>query len=806
MIPSISCSSLLRCLLVFAMLTVQSVSAVTLTNSKTKMPFIPAIEMVEVKQSAELVIQGINNTAQSQLLIVRIDDINSTNYRSRFNKEFTVRKGTFEVVMPLTGLKTSARNELTLPYKQLIIFSGNESADMALTHVSIRSAQSLPQDTMALDFGTKKSTLYSGFELIDKDHAFVSGKIRERVRTSGDALTKDGLTGVNTVEIPWKNGWWQLSLWTSDQGEWEYLPHFLQRKITANGMTLVDEQWTAQQWVSDVYLQGQQHEGGIDGNPWQTIGERRNGFISTEVEVDDGRLVIKLEGDHSARYLAGLVLEPIGGGFAKEVQQQQRERFLNQWPVVAPSYQAPDQLHIDDISAQVKNENSAYLAAQNSVLNLLFEIESPHNDASPLVVVATPQSWQGDQLDYQIRYGHWRYERPDPDASELRLSDSYLRSDMDTMRLSKQLPRRIHVEVSVPNDIATGTYESSLQLLTQGKVHQYPFSIEVLNTELPALEKSIGLYITPAPYYQWFEDYKQQTDQATECDLALLSKYGFTQAALSFVTPDSEATQQQFITQLQQLQNAGFHHPVLAYAPFKRLLNKHGNRAYEHLLNLQTLMARHENLPQVYWSIYDEPHPEHVSSIKTAAQQLKQAPLAQKSAGHMNKTSVDSLIAAPDLLIVNHAAKFFARNKKTSAHQQLWLYNMPNPRLAAGAYLWRTAADGYIQWHGRMPTADPFDPSDGREGDVIYIYPQSAHQCHAVANIHQRLLALHEATIDMRWLQWLDGAAQESTTAKNLRDRIQRSIPIQWSAAQKINTDQLLAWRKEIMQLAQQQE
>ena len=71
----------------------------------------------------------------------------------------------------------------------------------------------------------------------------------------------DGLTGLRQIQIPWKNGRWQLSLWAEDQGEWEYLPHSLKRKISANGTILVDGNWSANLWVKEVYLEGKNFEG-----------------------------------------------------------------------------------------------------------------------------------------------------------------------------------------------------------------------------------------------------------------------------------------------------------------------------------------------------------------------------------------------------------------------------------------------------------------------------------------------------------------------------------------------------------------
>ncbi|TMO20768.1 hypothetical protein CWC28_21840, partial [Pseudoalteromonas sp. S4492] len=115
-------------------------------------------------------------------------------------------------------------------------------------------------------------------------------------------------------------------------------------------------------------------------------------------------------------------------------------------------------------------------------------------------------------------------------------------------------------------------------------------------------------------------------------------------------------------------------------------------------------------------------------------------------------------------------------------NRNVWLYNMPNPRLAAGFFLWKSGADGYLHWHGRMPTADPFDPTDGREGDVIYMYPWVG-SCPSTMTIHQRLLTLQEAVTDLRWMLWLEAEAAVDSKAQELVEQISRKIPGHWKVA-----------------------
>ena len=101
-----------------------------------------------------------------------------------------------------------------------------------------------------------------------------------------------------------------------------------------------------------------------------------------------------------------------------------------------------------------------------------------------------------------------------------------------------------------------------------------------------------------------------------------------------------------------------------------------------------------------------------------------------------------------------------------------------------------------------MPTADPFDPTDGREGDVIYLYPW-LESCPDTMDIHKRLLDLHEATIDLRWLQWLETQAETSVDARNLVKKLRNAIPDNWEKAQEnLSARQLIMMRKTILELA----
>ncbi|WP_419533796.1 glycoside hydrolase domain-containing protein [Endozoicomonas sp.] len=790
--------SLTACALSFSFFTTVANSEQLLLTEAGSPPFIHTFDQSRFENGSELIISGQNESKKQQILIVRLDNEDSSDYRSRVNQEFTLSPGSFELILPLSGLKASSGKPFKQPYSKLFVFGADMWAGIQLEKILISAASKLPEQTLALDFGSGNSAAFPGFESIGKNSSYLKGKITERVRTSGDSLIRDGISGVTSLQIPWSDGQWKLSLWTQDQGEWEYLPHFLTRQIIANGTTIIDEKFTREQWINNVYLAGRKKEGGIDGDLWSLVGKRRSGFISQNIQVSDGMLNIDLKGDYDARYISALVLEPLDGIFAQATQEKRRERFLNQWSVHNPQYSPPDGLSLEDISQQVKDDEAYYLVARDTILNLTFEIESPVDDIAPVIVVSPPKSSDGKSLKVTTRYGHWRFERPAPNATSLILDDSYLRADMESIQLSNKKPRRLYVQVNVPSEAFSGDYSGKIQLFSRGELKLLDYKVRVLPVVLPKLETPVGLYLEPTPYYQWFKSLEGQTSTATSCDLSLLASHGFSTVAPALPTPDTEASRQEFIQQLKQVKRFGFDGKILAYSPLKRLLQQKSElSAGADLMKLQQLLKDQE-LPEIYWSIFDEPANDTFSQIKSTARLLKDGSLQFKTAGHLNNESQAELAETTDLLLINHGIEVTEESiKQLQKNSSVWLYNMPEPRLAAGLFLWRSSAEGYLQWHGRMPTADPFDPTDGREGDVMYIYP-SANQCPKSLDIHRRFLDLHEATIDLRLIQLLKDKSLSNPKFENTLAGISELISNEWLIASELTNKDMIDIRKMI--------
>ena len=106
-------------LLLFSFFTLNSDSATAdievLVNSETDLPYTHKFNNASFKPGYELQLKGQNNSDSVLILIVRIDNASSRDYRTRYNREFSIQPGEFSLTLPMTGLKTAGKQPLLLP-------------------------------------------------------------------------------------------------------------------------------------------------------------------------------------------------------------------------------------------------------------------------------------------------------------------------------------------------------------------------------------------------------------------------------------------------------------------------------------------------------------------------------------------------------------------------------------------------------------------------------------------------------------------------------------------------------------------
>ena len=212
------------------------------------------------------------------------------------------------------------------------------------------------------------------------------------------------------------------------------------------------------------------------------------------------------------------------------------------------------------------------------------------------------------------------------------------------------------------------------------------------------------------------------------------------------------------------------------YTTVKRLQAYYGQdraRLADHLATLGSIVEQ-KGLPTPHFAMVDEMlelNQEQLNQFSADVAAFKTAIPEAMVAGQLNKPKNRQLLGLMDTVLINHGFGVDKQTIRTLQGQgkQVWLYNLTNARLAAGFYLWRSGAQGYLQWHGRMPTGAPYYPMDGREADFQFFYP-AIKACPSVPDINATLLALSEGIADRRWLNWLMRQARREEQGTDLAE------------------------------------
>lgn len=721
----------------------------------------------------ELVVRGTNNGTTPATLVLRIDDDLSVDYRRRVNEERMILPGAFELAFPARGMRRSNGNGFDLAKaRRAFLFA---AADVR-AEILFRPPGSLPDGAIGYALGPDDAPVFPGFQPLGPlDPRIVSGRAAGIRRAGGPPLTGVGLVGGTIYRLPLANGRWRVTVWSEDPGEWETLPHPLNRRIRVNGNDIINYLWTPEEWTERRYLRLAHQEPLRMDSAWAAFGSLRGGRIDTVAQVNDDALTLELAGDGAAStFLAAILLQPDDGSpsVADRVDAERGRRFDEDWPVFGkPEPQQP---------------TAAIVLAQGSGARIELMIPPGRH---PIRL-----EHSGD-ITLTAYEGRWSLDRLHTGQNLLRPTTSHLVPLGTAISRNPTLPRRVVIWAKAGLSTNDGEFGGAV-LLDDGS--RVPFNGTVLPIRLPPTTMPVGTYLERAPHFDWFEREGRSGDAQVLCDLQRLAAFGLTAVAPPFPLPRSDAGAA-YARYIESLESLGFTAPFLAYAPLKRLADEVGlAEAPSQLANLSATLGP-DRMRQIAWSIADEPsNPVFGTDLAELAALIRGRVPGFQTAAHLNHPSDLRNLSGIDLALVNPGLPLqpaiFTELRKRGVEP--WLYNMGNPRLAAGFWGIKTGARGYLQWHARMPTADPFDPTDGREGDVQFLYP-SARPCPTEAAVHEDLLRLAEGIVDARWLIWAEKADRP------LAARVRASVPDRWENANAM-TDQILeGLRNEILKLAQ---
>lgn len=808
----------------------------------------------KIDASMNLTISGINPNTAEVLIVLRLDDANSSDYFSRVNIERQVAPGPFSLDFSLKGIR---RSDGELPdltsLKKMTVFYGREldknfkdiqlktvfiskvkpvAGSMLLSERSDASQDVKTSGALVLDFGTESSSILKGTQQVtDKRHLFqqitLKGSLRGVDRPGPDPWLRDGIAGVDQIRIPVDHEtsklsrFWRLTLFREDIGEWENLPRQMNLDIKMNGKLYSGQHdfKDARDWYHNAYLSF--YRKAATDDPWNDIVRHRGLVQQYPVEISEellkkGSLEINLQGDSpQQRYVSGLVFEPIdvrGQSLVSEVNRRRENYFNQHWHHA----DATEKIR-ESIEGRTNTETSQL--ALNQPYSLQFPITIPGNadkDESFIRIdtpkklpfkietrIAVPQWMRAGsnfRLEKQYRYASELVQAGNKHAGNKQGDDSQTEKKKQSLKPGNYV---LHLLIYPENKLSVGDadvypFEVVLESGNQAEKTLVKHALDVLPIHLPLPEQSVGVYLDQNPALNWFEPLKQYQLAQSYCDLTFLQKTGLKALAPPMVTPVSNQ-QQAWQRQLALYRKFYPDQEILAYTPFKRLSQWLKEDALQSRLN--AVQPDYD----LYWSIADEAHQKQFNEINNNASLLHSANRFAKTAGHLNNPNQKSLLKSLDLALINHG--FGVRKQEIARFKsdgdgksnKLWLYNMPRFRLAAGAFLWHSGADAYVQWHGRMPTANPYDPTDGREADYQFFPPQPE-VCHSVPDVDLRLFDLMTGYTDLAWLTWLQ--QQESSDARQLIRKIRQSLGDDWQRASRLSDDDIDSMIKEITIMA----
>jgi hypothetical protein len=329
-----------------------------------------------------------------------------------------------------------------------------------------------------------------------------------------------------------------------------------------------------------------------------------------------------------------------------------------------------------------------------------------------------------------------------------------------------------------------------------------PIEIDVLKIKLPPLQKPVGFYLAHAAHLSWRGATRLDRERQAKCDLDLFAKLGLNGTAPPISVPLRDGLEI-FTAETQAAKAAGVAPGWLLYDPLRGLREALGDERAARIGASAVADMKRLGLPLPVFTAADEPgNPEQFTKgLQSWMRALRKASPDFKLAGHLNNPGDAALVGLFDVAIINSGfgLDFATIDGVASTGKSVWIYNTFEPRLTAGFWLSYSRAERYVQWHARMPTADPYDPLDGREVDVQVIYPNEA-TCAAMPDIHRDLLRLADGAVDQRWLLWLQ--ARNEPEAKQLAQNMRRRLGTTWSGAIRLTDKDIAAMRAEIVAFA----
>lgn len=428
----------------------------------------------------------------------------------------------------------------------------------------------------AFKVGPAKSPGFPGFTKVSEKDAYNKEKgfgwlksdfARLEDRLHPDNLFRSYISCRNAelaVDLP--NGKYRVHLQLEDPGYWEFMQHYGQRQVAAEGKTVIDEKMDAAEFKKRYY-RNQDAEDVPGEDPFEKYVEPRFPWHTFEVEVADGQLNLDLRSqDTYGNTLSAIVIYPAdqadkGAQFLAYVKEIRRFDWSQRWKPVSKAPEEPkfsgvvaDQaakdgfvLYVFPVSqgginyglsdySHVPQEteliaNLSATAAQGEGVPLSFGLRPAKPLGKVEVSISALKSDQGAEMpagSISVSVGRYRFSRyQNPMSGLYNINERELRRfntcDADTLRADNGMARRFWISIQVSADAAPGDYSGAITVKAEkGGTRALPLRLTVLPYKLPEPGHLFSLYgidLMPQDYYPEMKAEREARIEALYRDL-----------------------------------------------------------------------------------------------------------------------------------------------------------------------------------------------------------------------------------------------------------------------------------------------
>lgn len=740
-----------------------------------------------------------NPSDTPQRLVVEIRDAHTTDYWSRVNWYTVAPPGTADRYVPLdagVGEKLMIREPRRLDrtaITRLVVSGVDAGADLDLREAALEAEPPpAPGDAHVIRLDPGPGPVFPGFTSLGPDERYDPARgygfapdavVRAVDRRHPDALLRDHVAVRGGLSIDLPPGRYHLWMMLRDPGYWTSFPHFVRRRVEAEGEALLDETGTVDDLWAEYWRFADVED--LPGDDvWRRYVADRHRPHRFVVAVSDGRLDLRFDGE-PAPTLSALVVFPetaaaAGEAFLERLAAQRRRAFERthgeaRAPAApAPPGDEPVLLFRRSAGAEVLPEARPAPGEAATALDLALA----RGEAAPLTLSLLPRTdavLRAVEIDLpglgvEPRVVRYKVVRESADGHVYRVAPRLL----DPLRVPLALPagvaRRLWLRVRAPVEGPAGVTQGSLRLVFDHGTRTLPVTVTVHPFTLPPADLHLG-YLGAAPAYppSPFPEVEARRRREFPLGVALLADHGLTavtgglggprQAPEGWALDDVAASMAVF--------GRHFRAPVLTYLGLAPAPEPADDAALAELLAALRTAGASAGWPPIVHVVGDEPPPDAVGEVLARSRRLHRLDSEARTAvftSLLGRSDPRAALADEvDLVLLNHhdeaALRGLARRGRAFA-----LYNQAT-RYHRGVYLDRLRAlggQGHYQFAFSSVGADPYDALDAREDDLcaVYTHPSGA----LIPTVDLALFAL--AVDDLRYLRALDRVIEEAPPSR----------------------------------------